>query len=138
MGISIEPRILFLALFLGLIVIHELIHGITCAVFVKDHFRAIEFGFMDILMPYCTCSQPMKKFQCILGFIMPALILGFGLAAVSISVDSYFLFFLAELNLAASGGDFLAVLKMLLHPSQGQDTVYCVHPYKIGAVMFEK
>ena len=40
---------------LVLIVVHELIHGITRALFADHHFGDIEFGFMkEYLTPYCT------------------------------------------------------------------------------------
>lgn len=93
---------------------------------------------MPMMTPYCTCSQPLRRGQIILGFAMPALILGFGLAAVSINLNSFFLFLLSEVNVLMGSGDFFAILKMLLYHSNGQDTLYCVHPYKLGMVVFEK
>ena len=45
-----------------LIFVHELIHGITWAVFAKKGRKAISFGFIpQYLTPYCTCNEPLKK-----------------------------------------------------------------------------
>lgn len=135
---TFEHRILFLFVLFCTIIIHELIHGATCAIFAESHFQAIAFGIIKPVTFYCTCTQPLRKWQIILGFAMPALILGFGFAAVSIKLNSFFLFFLSELNFLMGGGDFFAILKMLLYHSKGKETLYCVHPYKIGMIVFEK
>ncbi len=135
---TFEHRILFLFVLFCTIIIHELIHGITCAIFSESHFHAIAFGIIKPVTFYCTCTQPLKRWQIILGFAMPALVLGFGFAAVSIKLNSFFLFFLSELNFLMGSGDFFAILKILLYHSKDKETLYCVHPYKAGLVVFEK
>jgi hypothetical protein len=129
----------FFALIIVLAVMHELIHGFTWGIFAKSHFKSIEFGVIwSMLTPYCTCSEPLKKWQYLLGGAMPTLILGFALAAVSAALNSIFLFFLSELMIISGGGDFLIILKMLLYLSGGADTVYYDHPTECGFVVFEK
>jgi hypothetical protein len=64
--------LLMLVAFLVLIVVHELIHGVSWAIFSEHHFKDIEFGFMwKYLTPYCTCSVPLSKGQYIFGALMP-------------------------------------------------------------------
>lgn len=130
---------LLLLVYLCLIVVHELIHGITWGIFAPDHFRSIEFGVIwKALTPYCTCSKPLKKWQYILGTAMPTIVLGFGIAAVAIVFHSLFLLCLSEIMLWSGGGDFLIILKILMYRTKSKDIVYCDHPYEPGVVLFEK
>ena len=62
-GISWGYAVALPLLILCLIIVHELIHGITWAIFAKNHFHAIDFGIVwSTLSPYCTCFKPLKKF----------------------------------------------------------------------------
>ncbi|MCI8355728.1 MAG: DUF3267 domain-containing protein, partial [Lachnospiraceae bacterium] len=57
-----------LVLILCLSILHELIHGITWSLFAKNHFHSIDFGIIwSSFSPYCTCSNPLKKWQYLLG-----------------------------------------------------------------------
>ena len=78
-GISWGDAVALPLLSLCLIIVHELIHGITWAIFVKNHFHAIDFGVVwSTLTPYCACFEPLKKWQYLLGTAMPTLVLGGG------------------------------------------------------------
>lgn len=131
--------ILFLLAIICLIVAHEVIHGITWGIFAKNHAKSIDFGVIwSMLTPYCTCTEALKKWQYILGSAMPTIILGFGLGTVSIILNSYPLFVLAILLIFSGGGDFLIILKTLLHRTKGKEAVYYDHPYECGLVVFER
>lgn len=136
---EISTSLLFLPIFLCLIVLHEVIHGITWGIFAKNHFRSIDFGVIwKALTPYCTCSEPLKKWQYIIGGAMPTLILGFGLAVIATDLNHFLLFVLSELMVISGGGDFFIILKMLLYRSKKKEVVYYDHPYECGVVAFEK
>lgn len=136
--ISLRFSILLLPILLVLIVLHELIHGLVWGCFAKNHFHSIEFGVIwKALTPYCTCSEPMKKWQYMLGGAMPTLILGAGTAVIAVATGQLLLFFIAELMIFSGGGDFLIILKILLYRSR-KETVYYDHPYECGVVIFEK
>ena len=109
-------------LILCLSVLHELIHGIIWSSF----------------SPYCTCSNPLKKWQYFLGVAMPAFVLGGGVAAVAVMANQLLLFFLTEYMILSGGGDFLIILKSMLYHTDKQESVYCDHPYECGFVVFEK
>jgi hypothetical protein len=129
----------FVVLMFVFIVVHELIHGITWGIFARSHFRSIDFGVIwSMLTPYCTCSEPLKKWQYLLGAAMPTLILGFALGAAATILNSMLLLWLAEVMIFSGGGDFLIILKMLLYRSGGRDTVFYDHPTECGFVVFEK
>ena len=122
-----------------LTILHELIHGITWGLFAKKHFHSIDFGFIwSSFSPYCTCSEPLEKWQYLLGTAMPTLVLGGGAAVVSVMTNQLLLFILAEFMIISGGGDFLIILKSMLYHTDKQESVYCDHPYECGFVVFEK
>ena len=126
-------------LILCLSVLHELIHGIIWSLFAKNHFYSIDFGIIwSSFSPYCTCSNPLKKWQYLLGVAMPTLVLGGGVAVVAVMANQLLLFFLAEYMILSGGGDFLIILKSMLYHTDKQEIVYCDHPYECGFVVFEK
>lgn len=131
--------LLFLLVMLLLTAVHEGIHGLTWGLFAESHWRAIRFGVIwNALTPYCTCAQPMKRGQYILGAAMPTLVLGIGLTAAAALTGIFWVFILALAMIFGGGGDFAIILKMLLHRQQGRDAVYYDHPYECGVVVFEK
>ena len=134
--ISMWELLALLPLFVVLAAVHELIHGATWGFFAGR--SAIDFGIIwSMLTPYCTCSKPLTRRQYILGGLMPTLLLGSGLLAAACASKSLFWLFEAELMIFGGGGDFLIVLKMLLHKS-GKAALYYDHPYECGVVVFEK
>ncbi len=131
--------VVLLMLVLCLSILHELIHGITWSIFAKNHFHSIDFGFIwSSFSPYCTCSEPLKKWQYLLGTAMPTLVLGGGAAVISLMTNQLLLFVLAEYMILSGGGDFLIILKSMLYRTDKQESVYCDHPYECGFVVFEK
>ena len=138
-SVSLPRLALFWAAILLLLVLHELIHGAVWGLFAKEHGRAISFGFIwRLLTPYCTCAEPLKRWQYVLGTAMPTLILGFGLGAAAVGLGQPMLFLLSVIMLFGGGGDALIILKVLFHRSGGRNAVYCDHPYDCGVVVFEQ
>ena len=138
-GISLGLVVAAYCLMLCLVILHELIHGITWGIFAKNHFHSIDFGIIwSSLTPYCTCSEPLKKLEYLLGTAMPTLILGGGVAVIAVMADQFLLFLLAEVMILSGGGDFLIILKILLYRTDKKEILYCDHPYEIGFVVFEK
>ena len=129
----------FLLVMLLLTAVHEAIHGLAWAIFAEGHWKAIRFGvILKALTPYCTCTQPMKRGQYILGAAMPTLLLGIGLTAAAALTGIFWIFILAITMIFGGGGDFAIILKMLLHRQRGKEAVYYDHPYECGVVVFEK
>ena len=124
---------------LFLLVMLLLTAALTCAMFAKDHWKSIRFGVIwKALTPYCTCAQPMKRGQYILGAAMPTLVLGIGLTAAAALTGVFWVFILAIAMIFGGGGDFTIILKILLHRQRGKEAVYYDHPYECGVVVFEK
>lgn len=122
-----------------LIVVHELIHGITWAVFASNHWKSIEFGFViKYLTPYCTCGEPLKRYQYVIGALMPTLVLGIFPSVIAIFTGSMFWLLIGCVMVVAGGGDLTIVLKLLWYRSEGKDVVYIDHPYQAGVIAFER
>lgn len=138
-SISSLDFLFFLLVMLLLTAVHEGIHGLTWALFAEGRWKAIRFGVIwNALTPYCTCSQPMKRGQYILGAAMPTLVLGIGLTAAAALTGIFWVFILAIAMIFGGGGDFTIILKMLFHRQRGKNAVYYDHPYECGVVVFEK
>ena len=63
--------------FLGGVVLHELIHGIAWAYFGNKPLTAIRFGFkLSALTPYAHCREPLPASVYRIGAAAPAVLLG--------------------------------------------------------------
>ncbi len=137
-GMSSLGTISFFLVFLALIVVHELIHGIGWAISTKT-FRVIDFGIMrDSLTPYCTCSQPLSKGQYILGAILPLVTLGIIPLIVGYLVGSFYTMIMGVIMTSSAAGDILIIRKILGYRSNAEDIVYMDHPTEAGGVIFER
>ena len=137
--VSPNKYLLFMIVFFISIVVHELIHGFFWGLSAPSKFKAIEFGVVwKMLTPYCTCLEPLKKGQYILGTSMPTIILGIIPLVISLFNLNILLMIFGCISVLGGGGDMLVILKLLLHKSKGKDTIYLDHPYKIGLLVLEK
>lgn len=128
----------FLLWMMLLIFLHEAIHALTWAIFTKEHLKSVHFGVMwQYLTPYCTCDEPLGKWQYIIGGAMPTIILGFGLGGYAIKTGSLGTLALAVIMVISGGGDALIIKNILGYPVQS-GSVYYDHPYEAGVVVFEK
>ena len=141
-GVGFEKpatMLLFLLVFAALIVVHELIHGLSWAIFAEHHWKDIEFGFMkQYLTPYCACGVPLSKGQYIFGALTPLILLGILPMIAGIAIGSLPLLFLGVIAADAAAGDILIVWKILRYRSASEDVVYIDHPTQAGGVIFEK
>lgn len=121
------------------VVLHEIIHGFVWGCFAENHFKSIQFGVIwKYLTPYCTCSQPLNKWQYAIGGAMPTLILGFGLCILSAVWGSLSWFILGEIMIMCGGGDFMVLIEIFKYKSKSKDVLLYDHPYECGFVVFEK
>ena len=138
-GNPLITSVLFVITLVVLVVVHELIHGLTWSIFAQDHFKSIEFGFMkEYATPYCTCTVPLKKGAYIAGALMPLIILGIMPAVIAIFTGSFFLLAIGFVMIMAAGGDIMIVLKLLGYKSGAADVLIYDHPTQAGSVIFER
>ncbi len=138
-GLGRMNPILFLVLLFALIVVHELIHGLSWSLFAEHHWKDIEFGFMkQYLTPYCTCGVPLGKGEYIFGALMPLILLGILPMIAGILWGSFGLLLLGIIMADSAAGDILIVWKILRYRSDAETIVYIDHPTQAGGVIFEK
>ena len=139
LSFSFMGPVWFIVVYLALIVVHELVHGITWAVFAEHHWKDIEFGVMwQLLTPYCTCTVPLAKGQYFLGALMPLIALGIIPTAIAIACGSLFWLIIGLVMILSAGGDVLIVLKLLRYKTDAQEILIYDHPTKGGSIVFER
>lgn len=127
---------LFLA-FVVLMGLHELIHGITWAIFGRDGWEAISFGFMTrYLSPYCTTKSPLDKGTYILGALMPLILLGIIPLGLGLVLVRPVLTMVGLIMTLGGMGDLLMVTK-ILKDGKSLDLILD-HPSDIGCLGLNK
>ncbi len=135
----ISSLLIFFGAYLVLIVVHELIHGVSWSLFAEHHWKDIAFGFMKQYMtPYCSCRVPLSKGQYIFGALMPLILLGIVPMLVGILIGSWLITLLGIVMADAAAGDILIVWNLLKYRSEAKEIVYMDHPTQAGGVVFEK
>lgn len=132
--------IITMVLFFVLVVVHELIHGITWNLFTKGGFKKnIEFGFIvQALTPYCTCKAPLSKGAYMLGSMMPCIVLGILPSIAGFLLEDALVFGLGAMMILAAGGDLLVTQMILTHKTDAKERLFFDHPTEIGLVTFER
>ncbi|MGL5786418.1 MAG: DUF3267 domain-containing protein [Bacteroidales bacterium] len=137
-GIASESDIFeilpFIVFFILGIILHELIHGITWAVYARSGFKSIRFGVLwKSLTPYCHCKESLSVKHYITGAIMPAIILGLIPGIISIIIGSSDLLILSIVFMVAGSGDFLIIYA--LRKEKSSDYVQD-HPSEAGCYVY--
>lgn len=130
---------IFTISFFALIVVHELIHGLTWSIFAPNRWKDIEFGFMaQYLTPYCTCGVPLERGQYILGALMPLILLGLIPTVIAICSGSFLLLLIGIVMTMSAGGDVLLVLELLKFRTDAAEKLIYDHPTQAGCVIFTR
>lgn len=127
---------LFLVIMVAGIALHELIHGITWAIFAKNGFKSIRFGVLwKMLTPYCHCTEPLKIKHYLWGAVTPAIFLGLIPGIVGIIIENYAVSLFGIFFTIAAIGDFMIIdlLKNEKPNDYAQD-----HPSEAGCYVFRK
>jgi len=135
-GNSVHLAITILLVTVLGIILHELIHGITWAIFAKRGFKSIKFGIiLKMITPYCHCKEPLTTKQYIIGALTPSIILGFIPALVSLVMGNFPLLIFAIFFTVGAAGDFMIIRLML---KEDQDSLVLDHPSEAGYYVFSK
>lgn len=123
-------------IFFAGIVAHELVHGITWALFTKRGFKSIRFGVMwKMLTPYCHCKEPLKVKHYIIGAITPFIFVGLIPAIYAIIYGSIGWLMFGIIYTVGAVGDFMII--NLLKNEKGDD--YALdHPSEAGCYVYRK
>ncbi len=123
----------FAAMLIG-IVLHELIHGISFAMFADKRFRSIRFGVIwKYLTPYCHCTEPLQIKHYKFGAIAPAIVLGLIPAIIGLIIGKYAVTFFGIFFIVAAIGDFMII--HLLRDEKPTDYAQD-HPSEAGCYVF--
>jgi hypothetical protein len=118
------------------ILLHELLHGVTWAIFCKYGFHSIQYGVIwKYLTPYAHCKEALKVGNYRLGTLMPGLVLGIIPIVIAYLNGSGFLLVIGLVFLLAAGGDMtmLFLLRKIKKELWIMD-----HPNEIGCFVIEK
>lgn len=127
---------LYLVAFFAGIVLHELIHGLTWALFTEKGFKSISFGIMkESITPYCHCKEPLRVKHYILGGIAPAILLGLIPATLSWATGSSPLLLFGIVFTIAAAGDFM-IINLLR--KEKMDDLAEDHPSEAGCFVYRK
>lgn len=130
-----ELGLFFIGMF-ALIVLHELVHGVTWGAFCKNKWKSIRFGIMvEMLTPYCHCMEPLTPSQYIIGALMPLVITGLIPYVISYLTGNFFLMVLSMMLIIGAGGDISAMLMLL---REKNIALLLDHPTLCGCVIFRK
>jgi hypothetical protein len=125
----ISPMLMLVVFVLGAVV-HELLHGLTWAIFCRNGLKSIKYGvYWKMLTPYCHCKEVLPLKHYVIGGMMPGLVMGL-LPALAGIVMGHFLLFLFGLFFSMAAAGDLLILWMLRH--QHASDLVQDHPDKIG------
>jgi putative zincin peptidase len=117
------------------VVAHELIHGITWAIFGKKPFSAIQFGFQwKTFAPYAHLKEPVEVNAYRIGAFMPGFILGILTYILSVLLGDGNLFWFSLVHTSAAGGDWL-ILWLIRNVKAGMQVED--HPTNAGCYVIE-
>ncbi len=104
----------FFVLFIGGVVLHELLHAVTFAWYSQNGWRSIQFGVIwQHMAPYCHCKEALPVRHYLKGILMPGLVLGLLPALIGIMIGSFPWLIFGWLFSVVAAGD-LIMARMLL------------------------
>lgn len=124
----------FVPMLLVGIVVHELIHGITWILLVKERFSHLSFGLMAGGV-YCHIDVPMTKRNYVIGALMPGLLTGLVPWLAGIVVGSWLWTLLGAVMIGAAMGDIMIVRAIR---KETPDTLVYDHPSLGGCYVYRK
>ncbi len=121
---------------LGGVMMHELIHGVSWALFGRKPLRSIRYGIQwKTLTPYAHCSEPMAARAYRRGAVMPAIVIGVIPAAAGLAAGNGAWTLYGTIFLAAATGDFIVL--WVLRGISGETYVED-HPSRAGCYVYDR
>ena len=122
----------FILIFLGGMIIHELLHGLTWGYFASNGFKSIKFGLeRKFLTPYCHCKEPLKVKHYKIGVAMPLIVMGIIPSIIGLILGYGEVLCFGIFFTWAAGGDIIALFMLRKLES---DVYVSDHPKKMGFI----
>ncbi len=129
-GIHTLAEPLPLLILAGGIIVHELLHGFTWALFAQKGLRSIRFGInLKYMSPYTHCKEPLKAWQFFLGGSMPLIILGLIPSLCGVISGNGAVFIFGILFIWGASGD---IVSLFMLRKTGKYTLIYDHPEELG------
>lgn len=133
--VLLYPFAMLLVFVLGAVV-HELLHGLTWALFCRRGIKSVRYGVhWKYLTPYCHCQERLRLVPYALGGAMPGFVLGLLPAIGGMLIGNLWVFLFGLLFTLAASGDLL-VLNMLRQARP--DDLVQDHPQEVGCILYRK
>ena len=108
----------FLILVLGLMLVHELLHGLGFLSLGKINKNNITFGIeLEKGIFYTMCKESVSKLNIIIALLFPFVFIGLLTYIIGLVCQSGVLIFLSIINMASSIGDLIMVIAILEMPN---------------------
>ena len=119
-------------IFVGGIIIHELLHGLTWGYFAPNGLKSIKFGVeWKFLTPYCHCKEPLKVKHYKIGAAMPLIIMGIIPSIIGLIIGHGGVLVLGILFTGVAAGDMIALYMIR---NLDNDIYVSDHPDKMGII----
>lgn len=125
--------LMFLAIIVVSVFIHELLHGIGWAISSGQGWSIVRFN-ISALMPSCACKVPLKTRQYLIGVFMPLVVLGFGSILFLLLYPGTISLLTILVNFVAAGADLVIAFSVF---KEGEALI-ADHPTQVGYVAFYK
>lgn len=125
--------IMFLAILVVSVVIHELLHGIGWAVSSGKGWNAVRFN-VNAMMPSCACRIVLEKKTYLVGVLTPFVVLGFGSVLFVFLYPGTISLLTMMVNFIAAGADL--VIAFYVWKERG--SLIADHPTEAGYIAFYK
>jgi hypothetical protein len=130
--LDVPTWIKFAAVFVA-IILHELIHGFIFAMYAKNGFKAIKFGFSATMGAfYCHCKDPLKVKHYRRAGIAPLLVLGIIPLIFAMITGTNWIKTFGLLLTIGGFGDLIIWIKLLKYD---RNLMIRDHPDKMGFIV---
>jgi hypothetical protein len=117
------------------IVVHEVLHGVSWALFGRRPFSSIRYGFnVAALTPYAHFTDPLPATAYRIGAAMPGIVLGGLPVVVSLVTGAGWFMGFGGLFLISASGDWLILWMLRGVPS---DSLIQDHPSLPGCIVYD-
>lgn len=124
---------MFIAIIVISVVIHELLHGIGWAISSGKGWKVVRFN-ISAMMPSCACKVALKKKSYLIGVLVPFVVLGGGSTLFVFAYPGTVSLLTMMVNFIAAGADLLIALNVLKEGS----CLIADHPTEAGYIAFCK